>query len=406
MIWVRRSAPLQLLRCLCYAATMPPNLAPLDALNLLFLPLMAITIVQAYKGWGKLWDERLTASDRQLLLRIVIFLLLPIVVLFHELGHVAAVKYFGGTVREFHYAFLSGYVVPGERFPANETVWLYFSGNLVQILIGLVAGLCAVVASSPPVVALLVYLALWSVGGTVIIYALLSVTGIYGEWINIYSSQPSTLVGSIAAFHLSMIGLVLWSLYGERPKLWFTCKTDPKWAADYKNLNEQVARNPSAGNWLKLAWSLYRKGLYRACEHCLAQAHRLDPDMPEARILEATVADARGRLNKAIKCYEELIEAPDINENLKLMALLALGQCQLKLRRPDQALKTFSEASVARPDIADPHFFKAALLIEIEHLDEAEAELQTATQLAWIDNSLKSMVTEQIQLLKRKRAPQ
>src|SRR5262245_21751021 len=99
---------------------MPPNMAPLDALNLLFLPLMVITAVQALKNWKTLWDDRLTGAYRQLLQRITIFILLPVVVLCHELGHVAAIKYFGGTVQEFHYAFLSGYVVPGQSYPPDQ----------------------------------------------------------------------------------------------------------------------------------------------------------------------------------------------------------------------------------------------------------------------------------------------
>src|SRR5205823_7331813 len=101
------------------------SLMPLDLLNLLFIPLMLITARELKQNWASLWDQQLTARDRYLLQRLVIFWLLPVVVMCHELGHVAAVNLFGGKVHEFHYAFVWGYVVPQGTFTPDQVVWLY-----------------------------------------------------------------------------------------------------------------------------------------------------------------------------------------------------------------------------------------------------------------------------------------
>jgi len=252
-------------------------------------------------------------------------------------------------------------------------------------------------------VALLVYLALWAVGGTVIIYALLSVSGLYGDWIHIYTSPSHELVWSIACFHLIMVLLVLWAVYGETPKLWYLSKIEPLWTADHKKLTAKVTLEPSAENLINLGWSFYRKDLYRAADRCLAEAEKVAPGLPNARLLEANLADARGQLNKAIKCYEELIRDSDLPRHLKVLALMNLGQTHLKQHRTEQALTTYDQAIDTAPDLADPHFFKAVLLSDAGRLNEAEEELAATTQLKWINNSLMKLVNEQLIAIKNRR---
>lgn len=384
---------------------MSPNWAPLDALNLLFLPLMAITVIKCWKVWGSLWDCDLTANDRQLLQQLVIFVLLPAVVLCHELGHVAAIKYFGGTVKEFHYSFQSGYVVPGESFPPEQTVWLYFSGNLVQILLGLVAGLTAFVVNSPPIVAFLVYLSLWSIGGTVIIYALLSLTGFYGDWINIYAGEPSALVCSIGALHLTLAAAILWCLYGELPRFWFICKVNPKWKEEVQQLKAEVIRQPSAESWLHLAWSCFGQGLRRTSERFLLKAKQLAPESPAVRILEATTAESKGDLNYAIECYESLEALTGLPEHQRIAILMELANCQCKQGNAIAALKTYNQAVLESPHLADPHYYRAILLGNAGQYDHAEAELKISQQLEWLDKTLLSRVPAQLMAIKTKQLP-
>ncbi|MBI4534014.1 MAG: M50 family metallopeptidase [Candidatus Melainabacteria bacterium] len=199
---------------------------PLDLINLLFLPLMVITGLEVKKNWSSLWDQELTVHDRYLLQRIVIFWLIPAVVFFHELGHVVAIKLFGGQVKEFHYAFVWGYVVPTGMFTPVQLVWSYLAGNLVQIIIGLGALVGALQSRAPAAVALLVYLFFWSVGGTTIVYSLLSLTGLYGDWVAIYTQPEPFIVSIIAVCHAALALFVFWCLYGARPRQWFASRTN------------------------------------------------------------------------------------------------------------------------------------------------------------------------------------
>jgi hypothetical protein len=123
----------------------------LDLLNLIYLPLMVITIRDLITNWHSVWDNHLTARDRFILQKVVIFLIMPFVVYCHEMGHALSIEYFGGRVAEFHFGLFWGFVVPQGVFTPDQTVLTYLAGNAVQIAIGLIAGFSALFISSPPV---------------------------------------------------------------------------------------------------------------------------------------------------------------------------------------------------------------------------------------------------------------
>lgn len=341
---------------------------PLDLINLLFLPLMVVTVVEVKKNWSALWDQELTAHDRYLLQRIVIFWLIPAVVFFHELGHVGAIKLFGGQIKEFHYAFVWGYVVPTGTFTPAELVWSYLSGNLVQIIIGLGALVGALRARAPAAVAILVYLFLWSVGGTTIVYTLLSFTGLYGDWVAIYTQPEHYLVSIIAVCHGVLAFLVLWCLYGSAPRLWFVCHTNPRWLSEQDSLWSKVKSTPSATSWLDLGWSFYRVGLNSRVTDCLRKARMYDLNVPEALLLEGALAYRHGKRREALRIY--------------------------------------TAASEAKPEQADAHFYKAIILSDLECYAEAKAELIEATNLHWSNSVLKELLCKELQNIQSKIAGQ
>ena len=54
---------------------------------LMVLPIMVLTVRNVVKNSATLFDSDLTANDRALLKQFALFLLLPLVALFHEMGH-------------------------------------------------------------------------------------------------------------------------------------------------------------------------------------------------------------------------------------------------------------------------------------------------------------------------------
>ena len=79
-----------------------------DFLIIIVLPLMVMTLRSAWIERQTLWDANVTARDRDLLMRITMFVLMPIVVFLHECGHAAAILQFGGKIAKFHYGILWG----------------------------------------------------------------------------------------------------------------------------------------------------------------------------------------------------------------------------------------------------------------------------------------------------------
>jgi len=371
-----------------YAGTMQFPMVSMDFLNLLYLPLMVLTGVDARKNWSSIWDAQLTWRDCQALQKIVLFLLIPVVVLGHELGHVAAIKLFGGQVAEFHYALFWGYVVPRGTFTAPQLVWAFLAGSLVQVMIGIAAIASAIFVRSPPVVALLIYLGLWSIGGTVVVYALLSLTGLYGDWVAIYTAPVPGLVIGIAIVHVALIAFVVWCLYATTARVWFTGKTHPRWIEEQVSLWAAVTNQPSAGNWINLAWSYYNVNINGKSLECLRHAKELDPHSAEIEMLEGALAYRKGDLATAMRCFRALAARDDVSPQLRSRALLALGGCQVKSRQLEKALEIYDKAIEADPTVADAYFFKAMLLADAKRYDEAAAVLGTALRLNWVDSTL------------------
>ena len=387
-----------------YPDAMPFADAPLDWLNLLFVPLMIITATQLRRNWASIWDNDLTSEDRYLLLRTVIFLLLPAVVLFHELGHGAATIMFGGKIREFHYGFLWGYVVPAGKFTVDQLVWTYFAGNLVQILIGIVAIAGAAFAKSPPVVALLVYFGLWTMAGTAIFYALMSFTGLYGDWLAIYTAPAPALTLSIAIFHGIIVLFILFCLYDSRAKLWFIRRTRPQWLPEQQALWARIAADPSADNWVNLGWSFYRVGLNSQAEEYLRLAQTRDGGLPEAQMLRAALAFRKGDFKAASAMLTEVAAAPAADDDLRHRALVTLASCQVRLNEKEQALQTFDQAAALNPSVADPHFFKAMILLDQGKEDAALAELMACRGLTWVDPTLELSAKARFEALTNKKS--
>jgi len=111
-----------------------------DLLSLFYAFLGVRAISTAIRNWRAFTDDQLTAFDRRLASELAFFVLVPIGVLFHELGHAAATYQVGGSINwlggGFHYALFFGYVIPLGRFTALQDWWIALSGNLVSIAYG------------------------------------------------------------------------------------------------------------------------------------------------------------------------------------------------------------------------------------------------------------------------------
>lgn len=365
----------------------------LDLLNLIYLPLMVITIKDLITNWHSVWDNHLTSKDRFILQKVVIFLLMPFVVYCHEMGHAFSIESFGGKVAEFHFGLFWGFVVPVGNFTPDQTVLTYLAGNAVQIAIGLLAGVIALFVTSPPVVAMLVYLALWSVGGTVVIYALMSATGFYGDWIAIYTAPTPVLKTMIAAAHIALVALVFYCLYGATPRLWFAMRTKPQWSQRIGLLTLNAQTDPQPKNYLAIAWCYAEANLFSQSEKWLKKAMQIGASKVDAQLLSAYIVLNKGQIQDAAKIYEQAGSDEQAPVEMRVKAYLGLADCFVRQNNFDKAIETYTRAIALDQNLGDARLYKLLLLKQTGKKLESEKELLDLkdipdVQCHWIDSAL------------------
>lgn len=383
---------------------------------ILLIPLMIVTIRNVAKNWKSLFDNDLTANDRSLLMRATFILILPVAVFLHEMGHAFAIKFFGGEVNSFYFALLVGEVTSKSAFSPEQQVLIALAGTIVDVTLGLIALTIAYLAKSPPVVALCVYFGLWSIGGNTISYALMSLMNVYGDWRIIYLSPAHSLVTAIAVVHAIIVVVFCWGVFGITPKVWFSSKTRPVWSKQFGQLKERIKTEPTAVNYLNLAWSYYLVGIEAGAKQCLKIVEKLDPGLLDRWLLKGYIQQSKGKLDEAIECFEEVAEAPNASQTLRCRGHMAIGHCLMEqahqneaskkstgIENWEDAIQAYSEASLTDQSLADPRFYLATALNKAGMHKEAEKQLLTARELTWLDPTLSSLVTNELAIT-RKRA--
>ena len=183
----------------------------LDAISILYTVVSLNVIWRLGTNWSAFWDNKVTAADRQLADATAVFLLIPIGVFFHELGHAIATWQVGGTVLEFQWRIFWGYVVSGGEFTIGQRWWMAFSGNLVSIVLGAIA-----LPFIPRVKRQIAKYLLLSFGRvqliySLVLYPLISFMGQRGDWLRIYDFSARPYAQITFAIHLVLL-VFLWRL--------------------------------------------------------------------------------------------------------------------------------------------------------------------------------------------------
>lgn len=160
------------------------------------------------------FDDRVTAADRQQLAELAFFVLVPLGVLLHELGHVVSVRLAGGQVVGFGFLFFLGWVEHTGQYSPVAGYWIALSGNLVSIGLGLAALVLALRGPFGRAVNwLLVVFAGLELGTSLVFYPLLDlVSDLYGDWSVVYRESPVRYAVVTGIVHASFLatGIVCW----------------------------------------------------------------------------------------------------------------------------------------------------------------------------------------------------
>jgi hypothetical protein len=189
-----------------------PNGGDPRSVDLIFALALLGTIFMLARRWRSFWDADFTGEDRRLASQAAIFVVPPVVVLVHELGHIAGAWAVGGQVLGFHYGLIEGAVqFAGGLTPA--AVWFVaLAGNLAGGLTGLAM---AVAGTRPtrlprPLRHVLILGGLLEVASHLVLYPLLSLSAGFGDWKMIYDfSATPVLSGLTAALHLAACAATL-----------------------------------------------------------------------------------------------------------------------------------------------------------------------------------------------------
>ncbi len=188
----------------------------------LFYALLGVRVVgQLATRWRETFDRRFTAADRSLVDQAAFFVLVPVSVALHELGHAIAIRLLGGRVEDWGYYLFAGYVsFDPTDFTRAERILVAAAGTIVNVL--LAAGAVALVVGRRPPMRpafneLLLQFTLLSLVNALVVYPLLDlVSGLNGDWSQMYRGGVPALSAAILAVHAGILGLVVWAWRSDR----------------------------------------------------------------------------------------------------------------------------------------------------------------------------------------------
>jgi hypothetical protein len=189
------------------------GLGPFSIISLIYVVIGIRSVARLINRWGAVWDRRFTVQDRQLVDEAAFFVLVPVSVALHELGHAVAVWSFDGRVTDFGFYGFAGYVsfIPFGMSDVQLTI-IAAAGSLVNLI--LCVGALALVFLRPfraAINELLIQFAIVSGANAFIVYPLLDLaSGLNGDWRQMYSSGVPWLTGIIVAVQVGMIAAGFW----------------------------------------------------------------------------------------------------------------------------------------------------------------------------------------------------
>jgi tetratricopeptide (TPR) repeat protein len=307
-----------------------------------------LAVISLVRSWRSFVDDELTAADRQVATQVAVFLVPPVVVLLHELGHVAAAKAVGARVTEFHYGLFEGAVgIAGNLTPAQDW-FVALAGNLVSTLVGLAMLVAGARASGlrRPFRYVLLFGGIFELLFAVVGYPLLSATANFGDWLVIYDfSATPVLSWMTAAVHvLGLAGLWRWWRAELRVRLFAISHGQE---AEVAELRAAVRRAPRALEpRLALANHFATRGDLGLAGVALDQgAAAVAPaDAARLHLARTRLALHRGQWNAALLATRAgldcLSSTPDHDLQQRLWANQGLALAQMD--RPALALAAFA----------------------------------------------------------------
>lgn len=182
-----------------------------SGISVFYLLIGAYILYQLVTRWREFWSDEFAQHPKtqQLASGVSFFLLVPIGVLLHEIGHMVAAWLTGSEVLGLHYFVYWGYVSFIPARPDPVLLWFVaLAGNFVSYALGIVCVAAALMVKMKPILRVVLYqLGMIELIQTLVAYPLMSLDPNFnGDWDTIYSFQAP--VASWATLVVHMLSLV------------------------------------------------------------------------------------------------------------------------------------------------------------------------------------------------------
>ncbi len=359
------------------------------AIDLIFGLALLATLVMLVRRWRPFWDADFTGEDRRLATQAAVFVVPPLVVLLHELGHVVGARMVGGRVANFHYGLIEGSVTVVGRLTPAEHWFIAILGNLAGGLLGLamaVAGTAAV-RLPRPLRHVLILGGLIEVGFHLVLYPLLSLSADAGDWARIYDFGLTPGLSAMTAVgHVAALGAV-WAWWRSRVRRTLF-NVDHGLDADVARLESAIAASPEDPDpAIELAVLYARKGEMALGRETLDEAarnpHVTGPRAARLHLVRARLAMIEDRWNQAYIAAQDGLAAVGAEDGSELAQRLwaNAGLALSSMGRTEQALAAFEH--VHPPVADDPRVRYARGLARRACGDRAGAEDDLRSVVGW-----------------------
>jgi hypothetical protein len=208
------------------------SLGPFALISLFYVVLGVRVIYQLARNFRRTFDRNFTQDDRMLVDQAAFFVLLPISVALHELGHAIVVRLYGGEVLDWGFYGFAGYVAFDPRdFTDAQQIVIAAAGTAVNLLLAGIA-VALVFLKRPPFRAAINQLFIqftWiSLLNALVVYPLLDIvsglngdwTQMYdldinaalsGDWTHVYGGRVPALSLAILIIHITVLAALFWS---------------------------------------------------------------------------------------------------------------------------------------------------------------------------------------------------
>ncbi len=315
-------------------------------LTLLLVAAGVATLVGLGRSWRSFWDAELTSADRRRAVQVAIFVIPPLAVLVHELGHVVAARVVGAEVVGFHYRFFEGSVTIVGRLGPLEDWLVAVAGSVVSVALG--AAMVALgartpakgraVACRPAARYTLIAGGLLGLAFALVGYPLISFAADFGDWLVVYDFSATPVASTLTAVvHVAAaVAVAGWWRSSGRLRL---LTVAPEVADRVGRLQGAVGTRPSDPDaHLALAQAYCDLGSPPLARASLARAVAEGVEPARMHLARARLANSTGRWSEAVVAAREGLGAPGPEElRQRLRANLVVGLT--KMQRWDLALE-------------------------------------------------------------------